>query len=84
MFMDEILFIQICWILVQKSRNSKGFISNTALERRQGEVGNEEPRNHNQVRGPDGKANLLQHSSCSLLLQPGTVILCYIPAFKKT
>lgn len=78
MFMDEILFIQICCILAQKSRNSKGFISNTALERREGEVSDEELRNHNWVRGPDGKANLLQHSSYSLLLQPGTVVPHYV------
>lgn len=78
MFMAGIIFIKVCWILVQKSRNSEGFICNTTLERKEGEVGDEELKNHNGVRGPDGKANLLQNSPYSLLFQPGTIVPCYL------
>lgn len=77
-FMAEILFIKVCWVLVQKSRNSEGFIADTALKRREGEVGVEELRNHNGVRSSDGKVNVLQHSSYSLLFQPGTVVPHYL------
>jgi len=63
---------------VQIPRNSQGFICNTALERGKGEVGNEEPRNHNGVRDPDGKTNLSQHSPYSLLFQPSTIVSHYL------
>lgn len=62
---------------MQKSRNSEGFISDTALKRREGEVG-DELRNHNGERSSDGKVNVLQHSSYSLLFQPGTVVPHYL------